>query len=149
MNRIKNIKAFATKKQEEEQKKQVETSILYGNLIQTIEDLKPRIKELIETATVCLENGIEIEEFVTNYMSHKVGFSMTFPSDKKIYFIGINGGGYCGNYNFRTDGIKIYEEHIDTRHRQDPTISHMKKFLQCFDDFENKFYKYIDTIIKE
>lgn len=156
MSRIDNIKAFAIRKQEEEQRKKVEETIEIGCLIGEIKDLQPRIQELLETATVCLESGIKLinvyddkKSFVTDGVGHRIGFYMLCTTDKKVYFMGIKGGGCCGNYNFKTNGIENFEEHIESMHRKDPTISNLKKFLNGFEEFEHRFYNYVDEITKE
>ncbi len=144
------------------------------SLVEQIQALKPRIDELIATGNACLENGIELDAyhnkgwfnrsddsyergtFVTNSISHKVGFVKTWGQyDKKAHSfteLGINNGGACGHYNFRTDGERIYFVNEDDKtdikdasHR----IKDLKEFLDEFNKFESAFYSYVDKVIEK
>ena len=156
MSRIDEIKAFAMRKEEEQNAKEIALSEKIEDYKSQIRALKPRIDELIETANVCLANGIKLhnqyweykDKLCTDKCSHIVGFVLKWYGETKVYLLGIDGGGCCGKYDFRTDGDKIYEEHEDTRERIEPTIYHLEKFLNGFDAFESKFYAYVDRVIK-
>lgn len=148
-------------KQAEEQKKQN----LSEELIGKIKALKPRIDELISTGNACLQAGIpmtgqawgmresyDTHQFFTNSWSHLVGF-VGRPGAKdfeSISMLGINAGGACGSYDFRTDGVKVYSVHEQNPWDvQEPSIGHMQRFLNTFDNFESAFYAYVDKEIEK
>ena len=142
------LKATAEQKLEKEAK----------SLVKQIKALKPRIDELIKTGNACVENGIKMtgqaygghegydtHQFYTNCWSHLVGF--VGSRDSKITFLGIDAGGACGNWSFRTDGEKVYS--IYGKETQGPSVDDMKKFLNKFDEFESSFYAYVDKVIEK
>ncbi len=158
VNRLDRINAYKSNeaflKATAEQKLQFETQ----DLIEQIQALKPRIDELIVTGNACKENGIEMtgqafgghegydtHQFYTNCWSHLVGFVGT--RDSKITLLGIDAGGACGNWNFRTDGDKVYS--VYGKETQGPSVDDMKKFLKKFDEFESSFYAYVDKVIEK
>lgn len=132
------------------------------SLISQIKALEPRINELIVTGNACLQSNIPLtgqafgmresydtNQFFTNSWSHLVGF-VGNPSRKpcQIEFLGINAGGACGVYDFRTDGVKVFS--VNENNPLDitsPSIGHMERFLKDFDSFESSFYAYIDKVI--
>lgn len=138
-------------------------------LIAQIRKLRPRIDELLDTANACLENGIEVDAygkkfsryldtydngtFVTNSISHKVGFAQArgnqYNPIKQFTMLGINNGGACGCYHFRTDGTRVVSVHEDTKQETSPRIQDMERFLQEFDAFESAFYAYVDKIVEK
>ena len=159
MNRIEQIKAFSLRKEEEQRVKDIEKINETTRLITEIQKLKPRIDEIIAVGNVCQENnipmsgeswgghqGYDTNQFYTNSWSHLVGFVGSSYWKTPITMLGINGGGACGNYDFRTDGMDVYEEHEETKEKVIPTIYHMKKFLEKFDEFEREFYAYVDKV---
>lgn len=144
-----------------EQKVQDETEVLVAK----IRALKPRIYELLDTANACMQNGIEINKyggsfyrdydsyekgtFVTNSISHRLGF-VNPRKGEGICFLGINAGGACGSWDFRTDGVDVFS--ADERNRSitsAPLIKHMKHFLNDFDKFESAFYSYVDKVVEK
>ena len=132
------------------------------HLISDIKALEPRIRNLIDTGNACLQSNIPLtgqafgmredydtNQFFTNSWSHLVGF-VGNPHDKSCYieFLGINGGGACGVYDFRTDGDSVFS--VNERNFSDiivPSIGHMQRFLNRFDEFESAFYSYVDKVI--
>jgi len=123
-------------------------------LISKIRSLAPRIDELITTGNACLQNkipltgqafgmreGYDTNQFFTNSWSHLVGFAGNpHLQPCHIEFLGINGGGACGVYNFRTNGIDVFSVHEKTPNDiVEPSIGHMERFLNSFDTFEASF----------
>ena len=149
-----SLKRAAEKQQEDE----------ISDLVSQIKALEPRIHDLIATGNACLQSNIPLtgqaygmreaydtNQFFTNSWSHLVGFAGN-PSIKPchIEFLGINCGGACGVYNFRTDGVTVFS--VNERDPGDvivPSVGHMKRFLSCFDDFETSFYAYVDMNIEK
>ena len=120
--------------------------------------------ELIDVANACVENNINIDTyhkalirnddewekgtFVTNSISHKIGF--VTQGKQKITYMGINAGGACGRWDFRTNGDCVVATDEDNSHiTTKPSLSQCKEFLNEFDEFETAFYNYVDKIIHE
>ena len=159
MNRIDNIAKFAQKKAKEEAVKELERWKQILEYREQIHELKPRIDELIKVGNACLKHnipltgsawggheGYDTHQFFTNSWSHLVGFVEN--RDKSITYLGINAGGACGVYDFRTDGTDTYDVHESTKEIVEPNVHHLKRFLAEFDTFEKEFYEYIDNITK-
>ena len=157
MSRIDNIKAYAEEKVLKEQRIEEERQIKCEELTEKIKALKPRIKELIDVGNACLVNGIAItgqawgghegydtHQFITNCWSHLVGFVQSGKS--AIFEMGINAGGACGKWDFRTDGDRVYDVHEETKEHREASLEHMQKFINRFDEFEESFYRYVDGI---
>lgn len=134
------------------------------DLISQIKSLEPRINELIAVGNACLQNNIPLtgqafgavesyktNQFFTNSWSHLVGF-VGNPHRHPCYieFLGINAGGACGSYDFRTDGNRVFSVH---EHKPcdiiAPSIGHMERFLNCFEEFETSFFSYVDQVIEK
>lgn len=162
MSRIDEIKAYAQRRDENELKKTVAANEKRVQLEEQIRSLEPRIKELVETANACLTNGIEINAygsrfdhyydsrergtFVTNGISHRIGF--VARKGAAIFEMGIDAGGACGEWHFRTDGNEICEINNDGFSKRKATAYWMERFVNEFDEFEHDFYCYVDTITK-
>ena len=155
MSRIEEIKAYKIRKIEEEKQAEIKELNEIDELIGKVQELRPRIEELIETANVCVENGIPLsnqywgykERLITDSYYHTVGLVQNW-ANKKFYYVGFDGGGACGKYDFRTDGFDVFDEDEDTREPKLPSKKHLTKFLERYDEFETKFYAYVDKIIK-
>lgn len=133
-------------------------------LVAQIQALAPRIKELIATGNACLQSDIPLtragfdgpenydtHQFFTNSWSHLVGF-VGNPNMKScpIQYLGINGGGACGSYHFRTNGEDVFSVHEKSPYSiTSASIGHMERFLDRFDDFESSFYAYVDQAIEK
>lgn len=157
MNRIDNIAKFAQRKEEEKIAKEVALQQQIEDYKKKIRALRARIAQLIEVGNACVKYGIPLNgkawgghegydthQFYTNGWSHLVGF--VDDKDSEITYLGINAGGACGHYNFRTNGNLIYDIHDQTKERVEPSVYHLKHFLECFEEFESEFYKYVDSI---
>lgn len=168
INAFKGNEAFL--KATAEQKVQDETN----GLVARIQALKPRIDELIKIGNACLENGIELNSyhnsgwfnrsndcyergtFVTNGISHRVGFVQTWGQHSKgshsFVELGIDNGGACGRYDFRTDGEKVYFVNEDDKtdiKGPSQRMRDLKEFLEEFETFETAFYAYIDKVLDQ
>lgn len=166
-SRLESIRAYKTNKDALRQAAELQKQDRTKTLICCIQALKPRIQELLATANACLEGGIEINTygrrhypdydsyekgtFVTNGISHKVGFIENWSSyDHKPHVfteMGIDNGGACGPYDFHTDGDRVYNVHENSKEVCAPSIHDMENFLSRFDTFEESFYSYIDKTI--
>lgn len=156
VDRLNNIANFRKNQEISEQNKKIEQELERERLIGEIKLLKPRIDRLLEVGNACQNVGISLmgkawgghegydtNQFFTNSWSHLVGF-VGRGKDIPIIEMGINGGGACGQWNFRTDGIRVYE--VSGEKTQGPQIHHMRKFLTNFDVMEKAFYDYVDKV---
>jgi hypothetical protein len=151
-NRINAIAEFAQKRDMEIANKKKQAEDREEFLKQTILGWSERIQQLIETANACLEYGIKFwhdsasdrnydhNYFVTDGCSHILGFECNRFHPAQITRIGKEGGGCC-YYDVFTDG-KTIEATGDDR------LWALEKFVGNFDEFETKFYAYVDKICK-
>ena len=65
---------------------------------------------------------------------------------KEIKYLGIIGGGCCGNYDFYTNGTEIFLKHEDNGTCKEAELKYLNDFLEEFDAFEEAFYKWIDSM---
>ena len=165
MSRLDAIRAYKKNQDILKANAEIEKENKINELVKHVQALKPRIDELLETANVCHENDIELNTygksfsrdldsyengtFIANGVSHKLGFISPFQTGKEFKFLGIEAGGACGNFDFRTDGIQAFSvDENDKRKMSQPLIKHLNQFLADFDAFETAFYSYIDKIIE-
>lgn len=165
MDRIERIKNYSTITKKELEKKKQAQEKLKNELISNIQALQPRIEKIIYTANTCYDNGIDVEncgsniyrnydggyekgQFLTEGIYHRVGIVRQHPYE----CMGIDNGGVCGIYDFRTNGMEVYS--LNNNDNKDnatyePRIEDMQKFLNFFDVFEKAFYEYIDKTLDE
>lgn len=166
MDRMARIAAYGARRSENSEQGEEAKKKQYQELVGAISRLRPRITELIKTANACLDNGIrvcgtyvtdtyEMGNFVTNSVTHKVGFvqkRLAYLGNESRHFntVGIDNGGACGPYHFRTNGIDSYFT-TGGKGNGDPSLDSavftMKRFVAEFDAFEAAFYAYVDSIV--
>ena len=140
-----------------------------AGMIDRVRALKPRIQELLETAnaareagialgkTSCYQKGSDPDVFESEGICHRVGFIKRGAVsgngtrlEPDYAYIGIDNGGANGKYDFITDGVfvgGVYEERPHNRVTDYPDFEYdLNKFLNGFDAFETRFYKYIDDL---
>lgn len=158
--RMKILKAKATDIKEKEEKIQDEKQKRQEELEQQIRDLQPRISDLLALANQCRElnipfpNAVQTGKFYGNgkhnFFSdgfyHELGF-MGYPFNY-IQFLGYDMGGFCGAYDFFTDGAMIFSKHEKTEKVIPPILTHLEQFLHDFENFEKGFYQWIDSMEK-
>lgn len=150
MSRVDNIKRYAERREQAK----IDSENLSAKRIEEykakIKELEPRIAEILAVGEACRRSGIPLtgssfgghegydtHQFISNGWSHVTGFISEGPDDKPFTRIGKIGGGAC-DWNLKTDGNTIF---VDGR------IEYvLKKFLDEFDEFETKFYEYVDKI---
>ena len=128
-------------------------------LLDQIRVMKPDIDNLIKVAETAREAGIPIQisfghfdssyergDFFTDAMTHKVGFVPTSFNNKAIIGVGFEGGGCCGQYDFFTDGVAIYDRNRDNGFSREADTEHLEKFIEKFPKFERAFYDYIEKV---
>lgn len=133
-----------------------------ANLENGIKMLVPRIKELIAVAEALLENNIpfgkaatrwdEDDEFITNGITHKLGFFFKYAKDNSpLLGIGIKGGG-CDGHDLAVNADGEFVINIDPYakgYNYDGYYDYCRKykqFIKDFDEFEKKVYQYVDNL---
>lgn len=170
-SRIEKIKAYKArcdrKKAEAEQLAESE----YRAASSAVKELYPRIKELIEVANACEDNGISIVDFVSDAV-YPIGFlpptlnswvSGNLFGDNHINALGKNevdkiiksengdDDKIIHSYFFVTasnhglikdNGDEIYAKFLAPTNR-------LIEFAEAFEKFEQGFYNYVDRIVAE
>lgn len=146
------MRMIDAKKKRDEEKELAELEkyeMEYEDCIKKIQGLRNRIADILKLANYAMDNEISLKyhdalhgnydngDFFSNYWSHRLGLK-----DKE--HLGYTMGGACGNIDFYTDGIDTYGYDTSNKKRVSPKMEHMKSFLRGFDEFEKKFYEYID-----
>ena len=161
------------KKKKEKIEKEIENKKQSKYYKEQIRALEPRISKIIEIGNLCLENNIKIWNdvcehkrydeniFETDGINHQLGFFLNHYKAYPIYrcskydYIGFYNGGICGDWDFVTNGKDIFEVHeqkdsltrIDNNATfREPTIYQMSKFLEQFNEFEEKFFNFINNL---
>ena len=156
LNKIENYKTATAERAEQER---IAAEHHRQSLLDQIRVMKPDIDNLIKVAETAREAGIpllvscdcfnpsyERGDFFTDAMTHKVGFVPTSFNNKAIIGIGFEGGGCCGQYDFFTDGIAIYDRNRDNGFSREASTEHLEKFIEKFPEFEKAFYDYIGKV---
>lgn len=162
MNRLEAIKNYRTSEDEKALQKQMkiqEETLIFQ---EKIRELHPRIEELVKVANACLENRIWFDTrnsynsedgFLADGITHYVGFIQdrtNFVRNRPIKYLGIRGGGACGDFDFITDGEIMYmspHNNADCLYSKEAPLEYLKRFVNGFDRFETSFYKYVDDIV--
>lgn len=153
LGKIESYKAQTAKKAEQER---IAAEHHRQSLLDKIQVMKPDIDNLIKVAKTAQEAGIPLRsgcmidpsygdgDFFTDEVTHKVGFVQISITNQEIIGVGFEGGDCCGNYNFFTDGVVIYDKNRSNGHDYEPSTEHLEKFIKEFPEFERAFYKYIE-----
>ena len=157
MNRLEAIENFKKRNDEKAALAQIAKVNEYEALTKQILDLQPRIAELIDVGNACLKNGIKLEcdtrfklggrsaGFIAEGICHHVGFIKPW-NESTIYEMGIINGGWFGDFDFHTDGRKMYSVSEKGGDYSEARIEDMRKFVKDFDEFEQQFYDYVDDV---
>ena len=152
LNKIENYKTATAERAEQER---IAAEHHRQSLLDQIRVMKPDIDNLIKVAKAAQEAGISLKvgymanhtyengDFFTDAMTHKVGFVQASITSKEIIGVGFEAGGYCGVYDFFTDGVAIYDKKRDNGHDREASTEHLEKFIEKFPEFERAFYDYI------
>ena len=152
LNKIENYKTATAEKAEQER---VAAEHHRQSLLDRIRVMKPDIDNLMKVAKAAQEAGIPLKvgymanhtyengDFFTDAMTHKVGFVQASITSKEIIGVGFEAGGYCGVYDFFTDGVAIYDKNRNNGHDREASTEHLEKFIEKFPEFERAFYDYI------
>lgn len=132
------------------------------DLANGIKALTPRIKELITVGVALLSNNISFgkrvgrwgqdEEFITNGITHELGFFFKFAKDNSpLLGIGIKGGG-CDGHDLAVNAegeVIININPYAKVYQYDGYYDYCRKykqFIRDFDEFENKVYQYVENL---
>lgn len=156
LNKIENYKTATAERAEQER---IAAERHRQSLLDQIRVMKPDIDNLIKVAETAREAGIPLQvslgcfdssykngDFFTDAMTHKIGFVPLSFNNKKIIGVGFEGGGYCGQYDFFTDGVAIYDRNRDNGFSREASTEHLEKFIEKFPEFERVFYDYIEKV---
>ena len=134
-----------------------------SSLRNQITNLSPRIHELIKTANILIDYGFykdflytggknNYKGFCSESWKHHVGFIPDFINGKKIKYMGIINGGACGEHDFLTNGTETFMTTANSSSvpsDMELNVSNAKRFIESFDDFENRFYKGLDEFLNK
>ena len=131
-------------------------------------DLENRIYNMMMLANACIDNKVEIPgsgyqwsshhdaakkygydaDFLAEGIRHHTGFICKLAERGKRHFkyIGIKNGGYCGKWDFYTDGREVFSIHEENGSYAEPRICDMEQFLKEFPVFEQAFYNWIESL---
>ena len=152
LNKIENYKAQTAERAEQER---IAAEHHRQRLLDQIRVMKPDIDNLVKVAKAAQEAGIPLKvgymvdhtyengDFFTDAMTHKVGFVQASITSKEIIGVGFETGGYCGVYDFITDGVVIRDKNRSNGHDREASTEHLEKFIKKFPEFERAFYDYI------
>lgn len=163
--RIQKINEVGAKRHANELSAQQAEQARYEELAAKIKSLTPRIKDLIGTINVLVENDIpmgEVEkvgaigtpkyEFYTDGIIHNLGFT----SSQNVFFcnivplngIGIEGGG-CDGGDLQIDENGEVKKGKPSRWNPKGEVGKMMHFLYNFDSFEERVNNYVEDLINE
>ena len=134
------------------------------NYRKDIKRLAGRVDALITIARSLIQNRIPFgrqsltmcgglqDELVADGINHNIGFYFRYERGHKYFIgVGIKGGGCCGN-DIAVDGDGDIVINIDpyySSYRYDgyhDYCNKCKKFLQSFDEFEQRVNEYVDNL---
>lgn len=133
--RIANIVKYKERKDLEKLRSKDEEAYKVEILKGEVRKLNSRITDMCEVADTCNTFGIPISNF---YVPHnEIGF---VPCDK------IEVGLYVDNSTILvTDGCVVVFLNTVSKQYSPPSSYAIQKFLNLFDEFEENFYKYVDS----
>lgn len=169
--RLAIIEQKANKDKSNELKKKTKLQVKTEEALGKVQELAPRIRAIITIVNKCIDEGINLpsSSVTVNYGYGNGNNSYSFCADgiyhhvgfmdcecgcwgkgerryKKVKYLGIDEGGYCGVWDFYTNGTETFLKHEKTGTIKDVELHYMESFLKEFDLFEESFYKWIDSI---
>lgn len=176
MDRIAKIKAYANARNEQVEQEAYNKRAHIAELLDTVRNFAPRMKELIKVGMAMYENNVpfgplcdgpfarECDDriFFSNGSSHNVGFIQAYRINGHIpertqhlpIGFGIIGGGWDGNdLTFNSDGELEWINKpfgkpagVSGLPWRDSDTRHLEEFVAGFDKFESEFYAYVDSL---
>ena len=163
--RIAMINAKRTSINNAEAEKKNAQELLRSQLIAEVLSMRERIESVIavgnalKEARLLQKNGWSEDkrlrpygyehEVIADGVTHHVGLWDYGPSNAEIRYVGIAMGGYCGNYDFVTDGVSVVSRYRTQGHITQPVpVAHLQQFLKEFPEYEKAFYAWVDETMK-
>ena len=161
LSKIRNAKLNMEKGKLDEEAKRIADYNFYMN---QIKEFTPLIKEVITLGDrYNKEIGFSETYFIKGYDKevyfmadgyyHYLGFySPSYLKRDSIEYIGIRGGGACGNIDLlvNSNGFAMARNHNDSQHEllslNDIPLWMLKEFCSNFKSFYNKFTSFIDNL---
>lgn len=160
--RLQKINAFAQARDDAKARAENDFMQKCKEMKREIKKLAPRIKELVSVAQALWEKKIPLgrrttdwagykDEFLSEGIHHKLGFIDAEINGIPVY-VGEVGGGACGgDFIVSVAGENILTSKYDREHIPDAVFSKdwagkAEGFLAGFDEFEKRFYEYVDTL---
>lgn len=157
MNRIEKIKIYAVEEEARKNFEMEQKKVEELKTVKKIESLWDRAKELIDTYNACVDANIKmpkessldrLDMFTANAISHRLGFGVINPdlstfgiaNEKYRDSLAVHGGG-CANCE-----VVLYKGELFYKGNDWDRAWAMKRFLDQFDEFESKFYAWVDKI---
>lgn len=155
LERIVNIKKCAERKAKTEALKEAEYDHDIATSIAKIEALWTRAEEMLMVANACMENGIKMPKegkrvFYADSILHRLGFGNVTEAKNGFGIacascynsISINGSNYQ---------IDFYNGKVHFEGRKDDNFfrRRLREFVDEFNDFENRFYNWVDMVTQE
>lgn len=160
--RLQKINAFAQARDDAKARAENDFMQRCKKVEKELKKLAPRIKELVSVAQALWEKKIPLgkrttdwagykDEFLSEAIHHRIGFI-----DASFYscpdYVGIVGGGWCGgDFILDTNGENVMFSKYRRENTPDavfskPWLDKAETFLKLFDEFENKFYEYVENL---
>lgn len=146
------IMAFGAAQRNEKKMAENNRQAKLNCLLEKIGTYQDRIDYLINLGKMCKANGVKINEydwrdksknkesvFISDAIYHCLGFNREFTA------IGFYNGGWCG-----TVDTFVYasteNRPIKYNHNHEFDIKHLEKWINSFDEFEERFKNYIESL---
>ena len=131
LNKIENYKTATAKRAEQER---IAAEHHRQSLLDQIRVMKPDIDNIVKVAETAREAGIPLQVSFDRFdSSYERG---DFFTDAMTHNVGFEGGGYCGQYDFFTNGSVICDKNRDNGHDREASTEHLEKFIEKFPESE-------------
>lgn len=154
LNKIANKRAELDAQAAAKKKNEIETINMYEK---KFKELAPRIKEIITLCRALLENDFPIGrdgKLKTDGIRHNLGIYFERTWNGLLFLnVGIAGGGCCGydlaineNGELVKNPLDIIVGARDYNVAYRDYVNKARQFVDDFDDFEQRFYDYVDSL---
>lgn len=152
--RIAKIDKLATERDRKIEDERVAKAKRIFSLLTKVESFAPRMRELMKVARSLRANLIPLApQFVSEGIEHRIGFivsgSFWHRETLNPEGFGIIGGGAFGNdIQFNEDGklCELVKDNGMPKSWTDSDSWNLNRFVSGFDEFERKFYEYVDNL---
>ena len=153
---LNRIEKYRTKKEAIQASEQAKKDATHALLFNGIVSLEAEVREALDVANAAKDAGIDLTEFTSEGIKHRLGFidNSSARVKRPISRVGIVAGGACGNIDlwvgpgldgaFTVEGAKRSCDST-SRTPAEPPEWQMRKFLEGWESFREKFYAYIES----